>query len=477
MQRLSLEDNLFLWLERRQQPMHVAGLQIYRFPDDAGPHFISELAEYMRQFKSPTKPFDRRVETRWHGNFWAHDDSFDLDHHFRHVALPKPGSVKELMAFISAEHSNLLDRSRPMWENYLIEAMHGRHFALYFKVHHALVDGVSAMRLGMRMLSESGEQRDMPPIWQLPPPEKPAHPPLGLSGQIRAITRLVGDQVESIPAVATALYKTVEHARRNPELANVFSAPQCRLNSAITGSRRFAAQSFATSRFKAIASLAGATTNDVILAVCSAALRTYLLYHNDLPEKPLVAMVPMSLRKDDSAGGNQVAVILANLATHREDPLQRLEIIRNSVNEAKERFCAMTSEQIINYTALTLAPTGLTVLTGLLPKLLAFNVVISNVPGPKNTGYWNGAELERMFPVSAIVNHMALNITIISYRDSLEFGVVGCRRTLPSLQRLLNYMELGLEELEQALGLDCDGQGSHRRVRRRGELQIEPDGQ
>lgn len=453
MQRLSLVDNLFLLLEHRQQPMHVAGLQVYSFPVDAPSHFVSELAGVMRQCNQPTRPFDRRVQSRWHGNYWAHDDLFDIDHHFRHVALPKPGGIRELMSFISAEHSNLLDRSRPMWESYLIEAMHGRHFAIYTKVHHSLVDGVSAMRLGMRMLSDSPDQRGMPPIWGLP--ENGDRRPGGgaLLSQLEAIARLVGDQVRSVPTVATALYKTVQHARSNSELAHVFTAPQCRLNHRISGSRRFSVQSFAASRFRAIATLTGATTNDVILAVCGSALRTYLQFHNDLPDKPLVAMVPMSLRKDDSVGGNQVAVILANLATHKEDPLQRLEIVRDSVNEAKSRFCGMTQEQILDYTALTLAPSGLTLLTGLLPRLLAFNVVISNVPGPASTRYWNGARLEHMFPVSAIVNHMALNITIVSYADSLEFGVLGCRRTLPSMQRLLDYMEQGLIELEMMLGI------------------------
>ena len=454
MRRLSATDNLFLWLEHRQQPMHVAGLQVFRFPDGASPHYVGELAQRLRQFQNPTPPFDRHVVTGWTGNLWQHDEKFDLDHHFRHVALPKPGGPKELLTFVSAEHSNLLDRSRPLWECYLIEAMHGRHFALYTKMHHAMVDGVSAMRLGLKILSPKAETLDSPPVWQLP--ENGSHRRGGHGGmlsQADAIAHLVGEQVRSIPGVARALYSTIQHARKNDELAHVFTAPPSRLNQEITGSRRFAAQSFPVQRLKNIASMTGSTTNDVILAICSGALRTYLQYHNALPEKPLVAMVPMSLRKDDSAGGNEVAVILANLATHKAEPLERLEIIRASVNEGKTRFCSMTREEIINYTALTLAPTGLTLLTGLMPKWLAFNVVISNVPGPREPQYWNGALLEHMFPVSAIVNHMALNITIISYHDRLEFGVLGCRRTLPSIQRLLTYIEYGLEELELALGI------------------------
>lgn len=455
MELLSPVDNLFLWLERRRQPLHVAGLQIFRFPDDAGPQYVSELAEYLRQFSAPTPPFDKRIVSRWGINYWQQDTRFDIDHHFRHVALPKPGSPKELVSFISAEHSNLLDRSRPLWETYLIEAMHGRHFALYSKVHHSLVDGVSAVRLGMRMLSNDPGQRDMPPMWQMPLPERSPRtgPGLGLLSRLGGLSKMAQSQIQAVPVVVKALYDTVQRARSNPELAHVFTAPQCRLTSSITGSRRFAAQSFATARLKAIATRLNGTTNDVILAVCGGALRTYLKYHNNLPERPLVAMVPMSLRKDDSVGGNQVATILANLGTHIADPLTRFEVIRQSVTESKARFAGMTQDQILDYTALTLAPTGFSLLTGLMPQWLAFNVVISNVPGPREPCFWNGARLEHIFPVSAITNHMALNITLISYDDKLEFGVVGCRRTLPSIQRLLNHMEQELEELEEALGL------------------------
>lgn len=455
MERLSLLDNLFLWLEQRRQPLHVAGLQIFRFPDDAGPRYVSELAQFLRGFNSPTPPFNQHLVTKWNGRFWQRDDRFDIDLHFRHVALPRPGDLRELVSFISSEHSNLLDRSRPLWETYLFEAMHGRQFAIYTKVHHSMMDGVSAIRMGMRMLSEDPAKRGMPPMWQMPLPERMERAPesSGLLAQLQGLARLAGDQTRAVPVVANALYQTVQHARRNPELAHVFTAPQCRLTQAISSSRRFAAQSFPVARLKAIATALDATINDVILAMCGGALRTYLKYHNDLPDRPLVAMVPLSLRHDDSVGGNQVATILANLGTHIEDPLERFEVIRQSVHEGKQRFAHMTPQQIIDYAALTLAPTGFSILTGLMPKWLAFNVVISNLQGPDDTCYWNGARLEHIFPVSAIVNHMALNITLVRYAGNLEFGVVGCRRTLPSLQRLLNHMEYELAELEIATGL------------------------
>lgn len=455
MKKLSLLDDLFLWLERRHQPMHVAGLLIFEFPKDAPANFVSQLAEQMRACDEPTYPFDQGLVERWSGNCWDHDPAFDINHHFRHVALPKPGGIKELLQFVSIEHSNLLDRSRPLWESYLIEAMHGRHFAMYTKVHHSVLDGVSAMRTTMRMMGDDPDARGMPPIWQMPSSsrltqEKPVE---GLLSTLRMASTVVGGQLSTVKPVASALYDTIQAARKNPEYANVFKAPACRLNQPITGSRRFAAQSFERSRLKAIAEKTGSTTNDVILAICGSALRHYLQSYDCLPDLPLVAMVPVSLRKDDSIGGNQVGVILANMATHVKGSLNRLGVIKQSVDEAKEKFHRMSKEEAMNYTALTLAPSGLTLLTGLMPKWLAFNVVISNVPGPSGTQYWNGAKLERFYPVSAIVNNMALNITIVTYEDRLEFGIVGCRRTLPSMQRLLQYLDDALLELETELGL------------------------
>jgi len=163
--------------------------------------------------------------------------------------------------------------------------------------------------------------------------------------------------------------------------------------------------------------------------------------------------VPISLRQDDSAEGNQIAVILANLGTHIADPANRLRVIKASVEEAKARYRQMSPEEILNYTALTLAPTFLNLMTGLVPSLQAFNVIISNVPGPTEPLYWNGARLEGMYPVSIALDRIALNITLTSYCDQLEFGLIGCRRTLPSMQRMLDYLEGGITDLETAAGL------------------------
>ncbi len=456
MKRISVTDGMFLMLERRQQPMHVAGLQIFTLSPGTKMSQVHEFAEELRQFQNPSAPFDQHIVERRLGNYWHHDEGFDLNHHFRHVALPKPGGIKELLRFVSCEHSNLLDRSRPLWETYLIEGVHGRHFALYSKIHHSLMDGVSAMKLSMGCLSPDPHQIGMPPTWQtalLKSPKKPSTEAAGLWPSLRGAFSVAGTQLGTIGPVVSMLYETIKAARSNPEYANVFRAPTSILNQPITGSRRFVAQSYQRSRLKAIAEKTHSTTNDIILALCGTAIRRYLMSQNCLPEKPLISMVPISLRRDDSIGGNQVGVILANLATHESDPMERLAITKSSVEEAKDKFHRMTREQATNYTALTLAPSGIALFTGRLPQLLAFNVVISNVPGSPKPLYWNGAKLERHYPVSVIVNHMALNITIVGYDGRFEFGIVGCRRTLPRLQRFLDYLDDALEELEQLLGL------------------------
>ncbi len=455
MKTLSPVDQLFLYLEKRQQPMHVAGLQLFSFPEGAGPKYVSELAQSIRDYCRPEPPFNQRLRRRWGQWHWDEDKQFDIDHHFRHEALPKPGRIRELLSLVSAEHSNLLDRERPLWEAHLIEGIRGRQFALYTKVHHSMVDGISAMRMGMRALSPDPDERDLPPVWAY----KPGKRGRGVSSPVDAVSSLArltagaSRQIATVPALAREIYRVTQKAKDDPNFVSIFQAPDTILNQCITGSRRFAAQSYSLPRLKKLAGAFNCTLNDVVLSMCGHALREYLISQNALPDQPLIAMVPMSLRKDDSAGGNQIAMILANLGTHVCDPANRLRVVQASVKEAKQRFAQMSPEEILNFTALSMAPTGLNLLTGLAPRWRAFNVIISNVPGPKQPLYWNGAQLNGQYPVSVVLDRIALNMTLTSYRDQIEFGLIACRRTLPSMQRLLDYLEQSIRELEIAAGL------------------------
>ena len=189
----------------------------------------------------------------------------------------------------------------------------------------------------------------------------------------------------------------------------------------------------------------------MVLAVCSGALREYLINQNSLPKKPLIAMVPASLRTDDSDFSNRITMILANLATHIADPIERLEIIRRSVQNSKQRFSRMTANEILNYSALVYGPAGLNIASGMLPKRQAFNVVISNVPGPREPLYWNGAKLDALYPASIVMDGQALNITMTSYLDKLEVGLIACRNTVPKMQTLLTHLEDEIQRFEQAI--------------------------
>jgi diacylglycerol O-acyltransferase len=235
---------------------------------------------------------------------------------------------------------------------------------------------------------------------------------------------------------------------RNPDYVSSFQAPSSILNQRVSASRRFAAQSFEFSRLRHISKALGVTINDIVLAICSGALREYLLSQNALPKKPLIAMVPASVRSDDSDVSNRITMILANLGTHKEDPLERLKIVRRSVLSAKERFKRMNANQILNYSAFVYGAAGLNIASGLMPTRQAFNVIISNVPGPQEPLYWNGARLEALYPASIVLDGQALNITMTSYLDKLEVGLTACRNALPKMQNLLTHLEEEIQRFE-----------------------------
>ena len=441
-------DFIFLSLEKRQQPMHVGGLFLFEIPEQAPATFIQDLVQDIRNSKTiPVPPFNNRLS----GLFWDEDEEFDLDHHFRHIALPQPGRIRELLAYISQEHSALLDRAKPLWTCSIIEGLEGNRFAMYFKIHHAMVDGIAGMRLVEKSLSKDPQAKSIVPPWCVEGPRaKRLKEPK--TGRIKKIVEAVKGQLEAAPQVMYELSQTVmKDIGRNPDYVSSFQAPKTILNQRVSASRRFAAQSFKLDRFRQIADALDVTINDVVLAVCSGALREYLLSQNSLPAKPLIAMVPASIRNDDSDVSNRITMILANLGTHKAEPLDRLNTVRRSVLNAKQRFKRMTSEQILNYSALVYSAAGINILSGMMPKRQAFNLVISNVPGPREPLYWNGAKLDALFPASIILDGQALNITMTSYLDKLEVGLIACRTALPKMQNLLTHLEEEIVRFEDLI--------------------------
>ena len=256
-----------------------------------------------------------------------------------------------------------------------------------------------------------------------------------------------------------ALIKTLSKSLKNETSALSLYAPRTILNQNITGSRRFAAQDWPIERLRAIGKATGTTINDVVLAMCSGAMRTYLLELNALPDSTLVSMVPVGLKAKQShvasgEGGNAVGAVMVKLGTDLDDPADRLDAIHHSMVDGKRALSSMTPAQILAMSAVGQAPAILTPILRMQGIVRPpYNLIISNVPGPRSTHYWNGAQLLGTYPLSIPINGMALNITCTSYDGKMCFGLTGCRRTVPHLQRLLTYLDDEVGALEKAAGV------------------------
>lgn len=454
---MPVTDSMFLIGESREHPMHVGGLQLYTLPDGAGPDYLNQIYHSLISDEAIVQPLFRKRPRRPVGSLgqwsWSTDTQLDMEYHVRFSALPRPGRVRELLELVSRLHGSLLDRHRPLWEFSLIEGLEGNRFATYSKVHHALLDGVSSIILANRALSMDPAVTGMPPVWAVPPIEKAERESQG--GGPLALLESLRDVTTDIAGVLPAVVKSAQTALREQASVLPFQAPRTIFNVQITGARRFAAQKWPLDRIKAIRKATGATLNDVVLAMCSGALRRYLLELDALPDRPLIAMVPVSLRskqKRSEASGNSVGAILVNLGTHLADPADRFTQITESAQIAKRSLAELSPLQILALSGLTMAPLAFAPIPGFVSLTPPpFNLIISNVPGSPKPLYWNGAEMQGMYPLSIPYDGQALNITITSYAGFLNFGLTGCRRNVPHLQRLLTYLEDSLAELEKVV--------------------------
>ena len=451
----------FLMAENRRMPMHVGGLQLFRKPEDAGRNYGTELYHQMRDVEQVAPLFLKhpRRSIKTAGQLvWVEDEQFDIEHHVRHSALPKPGRVRELLELCSRLHGTRLAPERPLWEAHVIEGLRDGRIAMYTKMHHALVDGVSAMRLLQSVLSTDPGRRDMPAPWARRPRVVKDPPPAAEEVSPSAMRTALGLSAEAV-GLPGAMVRTLRKSVRNETSAMSFYAPRTILNQTITGSRRFAAQDWPIERMRAIGKATGTTINDVVLAMCSGAMRTYLSELDALPDSTLVSMVPVGLNAKQSQlasaeGGNAVGSIMVKLGTDLDDPADRLAAVHASMRDGKEALSSMTPVQILAMSALGQAPAILTPLLKMQGLVRPpYNLIISNVPGPRTTHYLNGAQLLGTYPLSIPIDGMALNITCTSYDGNMCFGLTGCRRTLPHLQRLLAHLDDELTALEKAAGV------------------------
>lgn len=468
MRRMSLMDAFFLINESSRTPMHVGGINLFTLPEGVDePEFLHSLADALRHDGEMRRPFGEKLKMGPLGALgpvkWEVDDQLDLEYHIRHSAVPAPGRYRELFTLVSRLHATLLDRSRPLWEMHLIEGLQNRQFATYFKVHHCAIDGVGAMHLTNSMLSTDPNERIARSPFSIEAYEdykaqlkQRAAPIEPKESELKAVTEILREQLGGTVHVASALrrYASVWAGRNNSLSVPWHKVPNTPFNAKITGARRFVAQSWPLERVKRAGKAFDGTLNDAVLFMCSGALRMYLERHAELPDESLKAMAPISLRPaDDVDSANAIAFLTADLATHIADPEKRMRAIQESMRAGKEQLAGMSRREIEIYTTLTQAPALLSTMTGMASKFPAFSTVISNVPGPREQLYWNGAKLDGIYPVSIPFDGFSTNFTLVSNNGQLDFGIVACRRTLPQVQRLIDYMEEALQELELAAGI------------------------
>ncbi|UPK74150.1 wax ester/triacylglycerol synthase family O-acyltransferase [Nocardioidaceae bacterium SCSIO 66511] len=404
--------------------------------------------------------------------YWVDDPDFDIEFHLRELALPGPGDHGQLGEQIARIHARPLDRSRPLWELYLVHGLEGDRAALYFKVHHAAIDGVTGAELLATIMDATPEPRAVEPDdWSPRPLPRPDQLlPRAAVSNAATFGRALTSMPRSLPHLmdlpgaanvpgarqvsdaADAVMRFVGRGSAGDDERHLF-APPTPFNGPITAHRRFSFGSLPLDQVKAIKEAYDLTVNDVVMALTASALRRWLLEHDALPEMPLVAAIPVSVR-DDAApeSANQISVMMVRLPTHLRDADERLTYLHGEIAVAKERFEAVPATILQDLSAAI--PTGL---SGLASRALfrmvtvpglPFNLFVSNVPGPQIPLYVDGATVEGIHPVSAVSQLTGgVNITLFSYNGALDLGIVVCREMVPDVWSLVGYYEDALSEL------------------------------
>jgi diacylglycerol O-acyltransferase len=467
-------DAAFLALETPKTTGHVGGVCVLDAKNAPQPLTLDLLTAVLAE-RLPLVPVLRRkllnVPLGLDQPYWIDDPHFDIEYHIREIALPRPGSYAQLTEQVARLHARPLDRSRPLWEIYLITGLAKRRAAVYTKIHHSAIDGVSGTELLTVLLDLKPEGRELPATSSFTPASAPSPVSLAVVAAARLAwrpvqtVRVTNEMIRVMPTLAPAISSFVggmlglNRGDGQVITTRLGSAPVTPFNGPITQHRRVAFRSLDLGSVKAVKNAFGVSVNDVVLAMCAGALRRWLADRNTLPDAPLIAMIPVSIRDPASQGalGNKVSAMLAMLPTNVADPAERLVAVHAATKLAKSQQAAIPQglvDQVSDFAppALTARAARVVFATGLLHRLPPFNLTISNVPGPNVPVYLCGAQLEAHYPVSVITDGQGLNVTVIGYLGQLHFGLTACRELVPDIEALAGYLGEELEVLLEAAG-------------------------
>ncbi len=480
MQQLSGLDAAFLAMETSAVYGHVGSVCVLDPSTCPEPLTLERLQAVISSRLHLVPPFRRRLAEVPFGidqPYWVEDPDFDIEFHVRELSLPAPGDDRQLAEQAARLHARPLDRRRPLWELYLVSGLSGGRVAIYSKVHHAAIDGISGNDVLAAVLDLSPQGRDLGvvPPWECDDVPGPlpllARSAVSLARQpVRAVNLAVG-LARSVPGLlASPARPTIPVVDRVLELVaprrgasavlsqTSLRAPRTPFNRPITPHRRFAFRTVPLHEVKAVKNATGSTVNDVVMALCSGALRRWLLDHETLPAAPLVAAVPVSVRTEQQrgTGGNRVSTMITPIPTNTPDPLRRLELCHEAMRAAKEQHGALPADLLADVTqfampALAGQAARMAARLRLMEWLNPFNLIISNVPGPDLPLYYAGAQLLAYYPMSAIADGQGLNITVMSFEDGMHFGLIACRELVPDLDRMAGYLVDELALLSQAV--------------------------
>lgn len=465
--QLSGVDASFLYLETGRSFGHVNSILVFDRPEDPSFDPYTEYRSRMERAVVDFLPLRRRLVEVPFGldhPYWAEDPDFDLDFHIRHVAVPSPGGRGALDSLVARLIGRPLDRSKPLWEAYVIEGLENDRFAVFTKMHHATIDGAAGAMLTQQLFSEGAvvDVRDEAPTL---PDAPPLPSPTEVFGRAMFdLARRPRRMLKFQRRLATELFRVGRSADDRRQLRGTLpGVPRTPFNHSITPNRRFTWRSMSLSQVKAVKKALGCTVNDVVMAMCTGALREYLIEHDALPDEPLVAMIPVSIRtgEEEDPWTNRVSSIFAAIPTHEADALERIKAIGQTMQESKQRFDLLPADLIVEVASLApgrLALQAARIATN--PRVAESsvqpaNVTISNVPGPRDLLKLGDAPVRHFVPVSTVVDGQGLNITVQSYRDTLDLGLVSCRELVPDLDHLADLHIQEFEKLAALAGVEA----------------------